>query len=301
MENKDDTWLSQGERGSALLIATGYRLAALLGRPLMRLFVSMVALWYRLIDRKAVAASRVWLTRVNGSPPGFWAIYRHLRVFAQVTLDRVFLLTGKTGAFKFTNTGHENLSQALSEGRGALLVGAHLGSYEAMRAGGMADKVPIQIMGYFKNARMINALMSDLNPEQAANVIHLGVDPIGATIKAKGCIEKGHLVAILADRVGLNDKVVSADFLGAKADFPTGVFIMASAMKCPVYLVFGLYKEPNEYHLHCEPFADLISLPRKDRQVHLQKLVQRYAARVEHYARQAPNNWFNFFDFWKQS
>jgi predicted LPLAT superfamily acyltransferase len=299
--NGNGAWLSQGERGTAFLIGTSYRLAALLGRPLMRVFVSMVALWYRLIDRRAVVASRSWLTRVHGKPPGFWAIYRHLRVFAQVTLDRVFLLTGKTSAFKITRTGHENLSQALSEGRGALLLGAHLGSYEAMRAGGVADAAPIQILGYFENARLINALMNDLNPEQAGNVIHLGGDPIGATIMAKACIEKGHLVAILADRVGLNDKVVSADFMGSKADFPTGVFIMASAMKCPVYLVFGLYKEPNEYHLHCETFADLIRLPRKDRQAHLQEYVQRYATRVEYYARQAPNNWFNFFDFWKQS
>jgi predicted LPLAT superfamily acyltransferase len=297
---KDDTWLSQGERGSVFAIAMAYRFATLLGRPFMRVIVSMIAMWYRLFDSKAVAASRDWLTRVHGTPPGFWAIYRHLRVFAQVTLDRVFLLTDKIEQMKFTRTGHEHISSALADGRGALLIGAHLGSYEAMRAGGMGDDVPIQILGYFENARLINALMNDLNPEQAANVIHLGKDPIGATIRAKGCIEEGHLVAILADRVGLNDKVVSADFFGEKADFPTGIFIMASALKCPVYLVFGLYSEPNEYNLYCEPFADSIALPRKDRQVHLQAIVQRYANRVEHFARKAPNNWFNFFDFWKQ-
>ncbi|MFT7677412.1 MAG: putative LPLAT superfamily acyltransferase [Planctomycetota bacterium] len=296
----DDTWLSQGERGSLFLIKLTYRLATLMGRPFMRIIVSMIALWYRLFDRKAVAASRAWLTRVHARPAGFWEIYRHLRVFAQVTLDRVFLLTGKTHKFAFTNTGLENLTKQVASGQGAMLLGAHVGSYEAMRAGGVMDDVPIRILGFFENARQINALMSDLNPEQSAEVIHLGKDPIGATIKAKASIDSGHLVAILADRVGLNDKVVTVDFMGEPAEFPTGVFIMASVMKCPVFLVFGLYSEPNRYDLYCESFAERIVLPRKDRQEHLQELVQRYASRVEFLARKAPHNWFNFFDFWKK-
>jgi predicted LPLAT superfamily acyltransferase len=297
----DDTWLSQGERGTVFLIRMTYQFATLLGRPFMRIIVSCVALWYRIFDRKAVAASRDWLSRVNGTPPGFWEIYKHLRVFAQVTLDRMFLLTGRTKNFEFTRHGDELLAEQAAKGEGAILLGAHVGSYEAMRAGGAVDDVPIQILGYFENARQINALMNDLNPEQSANVIHLGEDPVAAIIKAKGCVERGHLMAILADRVGLNEKVVTAKFLGEDARFPTGIFIMASVMKCPVYLVFGLYSEPNRYDLYCEPFAEKIVLPRKDRQHHLEELVQRYATRVEHFARKAPHNWFNFFDFWSKS
>ena len=296
----ENTWLTQGERGTLFVIKLTYRCATLLGRPLMRVIVAFIALWYRLFDRRACAASRDWLKRVHGSEPGFWAVYRHLRTFAQVTLDRMFLLTKRIDCFEFTKTGQENLGNRLKTGRGAVLLGAHVGSYEAMRAGGVTDGVPIQILGYFKNARQINALLSDLNPEQAANVIHLGDDPIGSLVKVKACIEKGHLVAILGDRVGINEKVVKAKFFGEEALFPTGPFIMASLLKCPVYLVFGLYREPNRYDLHCEPFAESLTLPRKDRDKHLEDLVQRYANRVEDYCRQAPDNWFNFFDFWSK-
>jgi predicted LPLAT superfamily acyltransferase len=107
------------------------------------------------------------------------------------------------------------------------------------------------------------------------------------------------MVALLADRVGLNDKHVVVDFLGKPARFPTGPFLLAALLKRPVYLVFGLYFEPNRYELFCEPFAEELTLPRKDRAGALKDVVQRYATRLEHYARLAPDNWFNFYDVWQ--
>jgi predicted LPLAT superfamily acyltransferase len=91
---------------------------------------------------------------------------------------------------------------------------------------------------------------------------------------------------------------VRAPFFGQDASFPAGPFLMASVLRCPVYLVFGIYRAPNHYDLHCERFAERVELPRKDRDEALRQWVRRYAERVEHYAREAPENWFNFFDFW---
>ncbi len=294
-----DTWLSQGERGTLLLIRVTYRLATLLGRRAMRLVVWGVALYYRLFDRRAVASSKAWLERVHGAPPGFWQVYRHIRTFAQATMDRVFLASGRVGALRFTRTGDEHLRRQTDAGRGAVLLGAHLGSFEAMRAGGDADRVPIHILGYFKNAKMINSLLEALNPEQAARVIHLGDDLVGSMVKVKERVDAGDLVAILGDRVGLNERTVRARFFGDEASFPAGPFLLASLLRCPVYLVFGLYREPNRYDLHCEPFADVIELPRARREECLAEVVQRYADRLQVYARSAPDNWFNFFDFWQ--
>lgn len=52
------------------------------------------------------------------------------------------------------------------------------------------------------------------------------------------------------------------------------------------------------YDLYCEPFAERVTLPRGDRQGALAEHVRRYAERLEHYVRKAPDNWFNFYDFW---
>ncbi len=292
------SWLNRRERGTVFGIRAAFRFATLLGRTTTKPIVSLIALWYRLFDRRAVRASREWLTRVHGHPPGFWAIYRHLRTFAQVTLDRVFLLMRRTQSLTFTRTGHELLVQQAATGRGAVLLGAHLGSYEAMRAGSDKDALHIRILGYFENAKMINSLLTELNPQQAAQVMHLGEDHIGVMARVQECIDQGQFIATLADRTGLNERIVEATFFGEPAVFPGGAFLLAAILRCPVYLVFGLYRAPNHYDLHCERFADRIDLPRRDRNGALRAWVQRYAERVEHHARQAPDNWFNFFDFW---
>lgn len=298
VEGGDAGWLSARERGSVGLLRFSFALATLFGRTVMKLPVSVVAFWYRLFDRRAVWASKEWLTRLDGTPPGFWRVYRHIRAFSQVTLDKVFLIKGKTRGFEFRRTGDHLLAEQVATGRGAVLLGAHLGSYEAMRAGGTADDVPIKILGYFENARTINALLEKLNPEHAAKVIHIGSDPVGVMAKVKDRLEDGELVALLGDRVGLNERTVTVPFFGSDARFPAGPFLLASLLRCPVYLVFGLYHPPNRYDLYCEPFADKIELPRKNREAALQACVESYARRLEHYCRKAPDNWFNFFDFW---
>ena len=296
-DDPKDTWLSQRERGTVFLIHATFRLATLFGRTLMRPLVFVIALFYRLTDRKAVRASRAWLQRVHGRPPSFWQVFRHIHTFAQVTVDRVFLVSGKTRALTFTRTGNEHIANQFASGRGAVLLGAHLGSFEAMRSGGDEDRVRINILGHFENARMINELLSRLDPERAAKVIHIGKDPVGQMARVHDRIEAGDFVALLGDRTGLNDKTVTATFFGRSARFPAGPFLLASLMRCPVYLTFGIYRPPNRYDLSCEPFAEDLHLPRKGRAQALQDVVQRYADRLEHHARSAPYNWINFYDF----
>ena len=53
-----------------------------------------------------------------------------------------------------------------------------------------------------------------------------------------------------------------------------GVFLLASTLKCPVYLTFGLYLGGNRYELYCEPFAESVTLPRGRREEALRELVQ---------------------------
>jgi predicted LPLAT superfamily acyltransferase len=294
-------WITDRERGSVTLIALTIRLALLVGRAPMKLVVALIALWYACFDRKARAASRRWLERVRGRPAAFGEVVRHLRNFAQVTLDRAFLLSGRHAGLRFTRTGDELLARQFATGRGAVLLGAHLGSYEAMCAGGVQDGVPINIVGHFRNARMINALLTRLAPGAQARIISLADDPVGVMASVRARVEAGELVAVMGDRVGLNERIVLAPFFGHPAAFAAGPYLIAHLLQCPVYLVFGLYTAPGRYDLYCEPFAERIDLPRRGRDAELARWVARYAERLEHYARRAPDNWFNFYDFWSEA
>jgi predicted LPLAT superfamily acyltransferase len=76
--------------------------------------------------------------------------------------------------------------------------------------------------------------------------------------------------------------------------------LIAAALQVPVSLAFGIYRGGNRYDLVFETFSDGIRIERHDRTRALAALVDRYAQRLEHYARIAPYNWFNFYDFWKK-
>lgn len=169
-----------------------------------------------------------------------------------------------------------------------------------MRASSTKERMPLSIVGTWQNAKMINALLSSLDPEMPAQVVDSGGDPVSLALTLRDRIAKGHLLAMMADRVGPNQKTVEVDFFGEPASFAAGPFLLAAVLKCPVYIVFGLYSEPNRYDLFCEPFCEKVILPRGNREVGLKKAVEQYAARLESYAQKAPNNWFNFFDFWEK-
>jgi predicted LPLAT superfamily acyltransferase len=298
LEVARDAWLTTAERGTVAGIMTVFWLATVFGRFPARLLVRGIALWYAVFDRPARTASRQWLRVLHGTEPPWSAVYRHILRFAQTALDRIFLVQGKTRPFEITRTGLHHLHEARRQGRGAILLGAHLGSFEAMRAGAEEDDVPLNIVGHFENARMINALLERLSPDRAAKVIHIGSGSVDFIFQVQRAVEAGEFVAILGDRTGLHEKSVTAQFFGRPAAFPTGPFTLAAVLGCPVLLTFGLYREPNRYDLHCEPFAERVRLPRKTRQASLEALVQRFAERLETYCRRAPDNWFNFFDFW---
>jgi predicted LPLAT superfamily acyltransferase len=60
----------------------------------------------------------------------------------------------------------------------------------------------------------------------------------------------------------------------------------------------GVYRGGNRYDLYFEELMDMSNaeLPRNEL---IRQAQQRYVARIEYYCRNAPYNWFNFYDFWK--
>lgn len=295
----DEDWLTRPERGALWGIQFMFRLATLFGRAPASFFVRFIAAWYLVFDRASRDASRAWLSVVFERPATTREIYKHLLTFSQVTLDRIFLLQEKYHHFDITYTGDHHLAALKESQTGALLLGAHLGSFEAMRAGGQRDVLDIHIMGNFSNARMINALFEQLNPDLNTRVIDVGEDALSGTLQAKERIEEGALVGILADRVRDEERSVEVSFFGRPARLPAGPFLIASMMRCPIYLVFGLYEAPNRYDLFCEPFVEELTFARRERMKQVQAVAQKYADAVERYARKSPYCWFNFYDFWE--
>jgi|HubBroStandDraft_1064217.scaffolds.fasta_scaffold01628_6 predicted LPLAT superfamily acyltransferase len=292
-------WLAVAERGSVMGIRLVVWLATALGRAPTRLLLRAVAAYYVLARPSVRRVSRRYLERIHGRAT-LGMVYAHVLRFAEVALDRVFIVCGKDHYFEVTRTGHDYLEQLGASRRGAILLGAHLGSFEAMRMQADREGFSIHFLGQFRNARMINAALTKLNPRSNARLI-AKEEGIDFMLRIREKLRQGDRVAILGDRVGRGERAAEVDFLGAKARFPTGPYLLAALLKCPIYLTFGLYRAPHRYDLFCEPFEQEIQLPRSGRDEALHAYAQKFATRLEHYVRLAPDNWFNFYDFWSAS
>jgi predicted LPLAT superfamily acyltransferase len=295
-------WRKIPEAGTVFGIRLVVLCARVLGRRIAGWILYVPVFWYTLVRGSARRASREFLRRA-GEPTSLRHVIRHIHTFAKVSLDRLFFLTGRMDSFRFVHTNHDVLEAQVKTGRGAVLLGAHLGSFEVMRSRAKGFDVPINVVVDFSNAERINGVLRKLAPDIDTRLISLASDPVAAMLAIKAAIDRGELVAILGDRVdhAARDRVTHAEFLGARAALPAGPWLLAHALHCPVFFVAGLFEPPNTYALYLEPLADEVKLERTRRDEAIAGYAAVYAAMLEKYVRKAPMNWFNFYDFWSES
>jgi predicted LPLAT superfamily acyltransferase len=292
-------WRAQKERGNRVAIRFMAWVALRFGRPVARLFLYPVCVYYTICSRQANKALRTFYVHAAGRPPAWRHLYRHYHCFASTILDRVYFLRGRFDLFKVTVHGLGDLDRLLSRGHGCLLLGSHLGSFEAVRAVGLARKgIEIRVVMDEENSPLLRGLIEELSPAVAATVIQVGGP--ATMLEVKECLNRGGVVGVMGDRVMKEDQAANCLFMEKLAPFPTGAIRLAHAVQAPVVLFFGLYRGGNRYDVYFESFSDQVCLSSEPREADLGRWVQRYADRLAVYCRHTPDNWFNFYEFWSR-
>ncbi|MGV8940748.1 MAG: acyltransferase [Lysobacter sp.] len=292
-------WTQRPEGGGRRALWMIRTVARLVGRGPARLLLLPITAYFLAVRGPERRASRDYLTRIHGRPPRLFAIARHIHAFAATILDRVFLLGGQLQRFDVSVEGDEILLQQLKRGRGALMFGSHLGSFEVLRVlAAQRPEIPLRVVLDVGHNPALTALLDALNPGVARTVIDAGQSGPSLLLAIKEATDAGALVALLVDRVQPGQPSRTVKFLGDDARFPVAPWLVASVLQVPVVLGFGLYRGGNRYHLAFELFSEAIAMSRREREAMLGELVQRYASRLQHHAQSAPYNWFNFYDFW---
>lgn len=292
-------WRERRERGSLAGLLFVRWLALALGRRTARLALYPAVLWYLVRARREQRSVRDFLRRVLPRRPRFRDVVRTYWNFGAVTLDRVFLLAGRDAGIDVRVHGAEPLLALHRSGRGAILAGAHLGSFEAMRALGLRRRgLTIRILQYVDQNPLITRVFAGIDPALAEAVIPLGSPDV--LVRLAASVGAGEFVALLADRVGTRDtRSQTCEFLGSPARFATGGFEAALILGCPVLFVAGLYRGGARYDLHFESLAEGRRVPRAQRPAEIGRLTRAYVACLERYARAAPYNWFNIYPYWE--
>jgi predicted LPLAT superfamily acyltransferase len=229
----------------------------------------------------------------------FWT-FKHFISFANAMIDKLAAWSGALSQADVHYFGRQELLAGIRKGQGAVLLGSHLGNLEVCRVIADFDKtIYINVLVHTKHARKFNGLLKQISDNSRLHMIQVTEITPATAMLLSDKIEAGELVIIAADRTPVSNRqrVAKVDFLGAKALFPQGPFILAFLMKCPVYTVFCL-KQQGKHVIYFDHFSEMLKLPRKTREQDMQQIIQRYADCLQAYCLKEPLQWFNFFDFW---
>ena len=207
------------------------------------------------------------------------------------------VIRSSRGVF-YSIIGAETLELACLQGKGVILMGAHFGSFEALRS--IADQLPnlnVSMLMHADNAVKVSQVLAHLNPESINQIIPLGTPETMLKVQVK--LSDGNVIGMLVDRSIHNDDVVMTDFLGEQASFPVGPFRLAAALRVPVVFMTGIYRGGNRYELHFSAIQDFSQVERADRNDVIQQAMHHYQATLTGFCYQAPYNWFNFYPFWQ--
>jgi predicted LPLAT superfamily acyltransferase len=291
-------WIRHRERGSIALLRIMAFVSLHLGRTLSRIPLYGIAIYFFLFAPSARRHSRRYLRLALGRPPRARDRFRQILSFATTIHDRVYLINEQFALFNITLQGEELMRTQSASGRGALLMGAHMGSFEVMHSLGRRQRgLKVTMAMYPENARKINATLAAVNPRVVPDIVSLG--RIDAMLNIAERLDRGAFIGVLGDRTLGSEPVQAVTLLGERAYLPTGPMRAAAILRCPVFFMVGLYRGANNYHVVFEPIADFSTSAPHSRNDAVAAATERYAAVLDRYCRSDPYNWFNFYDFWR--
>lgn len=304
MNHEQPHWSKIQENSTVFGIKTLLFIYQVFGRAVFNVILFPVMAYYYVSNRSAREASKQYLSYIapfltNEKP---LSSFQHFLQFGDMLLDKLLVWMGKIdlSSIEFkTPSVVENIS---SSKRGALILVSHLGNIEVCNAlRQRLAEVKLTILVNTEHAQKFNSLMSQLGSNTHAELVQVNELSPATAMMLSERIDNGELVVIAGDRTPEQAaRVSNVSFLGHNAPLPQGAFILASLLKCPVYLLFCL-KQQKKYEIHVEQFSERLKFSRKTRQQELDICAQKYAQRLEHYCIKAPLQWYNFFSFWHKS
>ncbi len=190
--------------------------------------------------------------------------------------------------------GIKHLDAVLAEGKGGIIVTAHIGNWELGAAVLSALGYPLMAIALPHKERPVNDLFNAQREIKGVIVV-----PTNSALRR--CIKQlrnNKLVALVADRNFSNSGGVIMNFLGKKILAPKGAAVFSLKTGAPIMPIFFIRNGDGTFTLSCsEPiYPPQRSVSREDNRVIL-GVMKRYMSIIEDKIRQYPSQWLLFREF----
>lgn len=256
-----------------------------------------VAFYYFLFSYKASKSVLTYFRQKIGYGPArsLVKLYRNYYLLGQSIIDKVVIMSGIPNKFTFDFDGEENLRKIAGLQRGGLLLSAHLGNWEI--AGHLLKRLDtrINIVMFDGEHRQIKEYIAAVTGKRQVNVILIKND-LSHIYAISEAFKNNELVCIHADRFIEGNKTLTSEFLGEKARFPMGPFVLAAKFKVPVSFVFAMKETSLHYHFFASEIKDYAHL---NKDALMQQMLDDFVAEMESKVRKYPEQWYNYYNFWQ--
>jgi len=224
-------------------------------------------------------------------------IKRHIknifRNFAKYLADffRFSKLTQDYILSHITIEGKENVDKALANGKGAIMLGAHIGNWEMGAA-------VIASLGYPFYAIVLGHKDQKINNFFLYQRSITGVKVIFVGAQLKSCfrlLKENNLLAIVGDR-DFSGHGIKANFFGRPAILPKGPAFFSLRMGTPIIPTFLLRTKEDTFKLVFERPVESESTG--DREADVRNTMQKYLLVIEKYIKAFPDQWYAFRKVW---
>ena len=259
----------------------------------------LVTPFYMLFSRKSYKAIYRYFRQQWCMPPlkAFYKTYRNHIVFGQCMFDRLAVYAGKLDAFKLQFTGYEHIERLMQNKSGFVVATAHTGNFE----------ISGYLSGQMKKSMLTMTFGGESETITSNRAQHLGANDITALNNAadmshifilRDALLSGQMVNMMCDRTLGNEKTIECQFLNGKADFLQGAFALAVNVNVPVVAVFVAKEKKSVYQVYVTPL-EIDNIENMNRQEKISAYAKQYVAALETVLRKYPEQWFNFYEFWK--
>lgn len=222
-----------------------------------------------------------------------WAVYENFNFLGRSIIDKMILMSGIPAPFSVNHEGVEYLDKMAAEGKGGLLVSAHIGNWEV--AGHLLKRLKskINIVMYEVEQEKIKEYLDKIR-DRSFNVIFIK-DDLSHIYEINAALNRNEFVCIHADRFVEGNKTTSATLLNARVTLPVGPFILATTFQAPVSFVFAVKEGLKHFHF----FASEGRIYEKGR-ANIPRIVSDYTQAMEAMIARYPLQWHNYFPYWDE-